>query len=425
MTNVAIHVERLSKRYRIGKLRNKDSSRRRMVRTLSASFQYLASTLRPPSADEIIWALKDVSFDVNHGEVIGIIGQNGAGKSTLLKVLSRITEPTTGRAIIHGRVGSLLEVGTGFHPELTGRENIYLSGTILGMKRNEIDRKLDDIVAFAGVEKFLDTQVKRYSSGMYVRLGFAVAAHLDPEILLIDEVLAVGDAAFQKKCLGKMDDIATEGRTVLFVSHNMVAVQNLCKRSIWLDQGEKREEGESSEVISKYLSFAAEDMTRRVWPNEEDAPGNDKVRVHALSISPMNGESGDQITMEKPVVIKVKLWNQIPEARMLVGCRFHTERQEIAFTTISNESQDGFDGEVLERGLHRWICHIPGNLLNEGGYRITLFVYQDRGMVIYRMDDALTFNVVNVGKRPGYRYSREPGVVRPLFKWKSDFLHDI
>jgi len=421
MTDYAIRAERLSKRYRIGKLREKENRRHSVARVFSAPFQHLASTLRQPSEDEIIWALSDVSFDVKHGEVIGIIGHNGAGKSTLLKVLSRITEPTSGKAIVNGRVGALLEVGTGFHPELTGRENIYLSGTILGMKRDEINRKLDDIVAFAEVEQFLDTQVKRYSSGMYVRLGFAVAAHLEPEILLIDEVLAVGDAAFQKRCLGKMDDVATEGRTVLFVSHNMVAVQNLCKRSIWLHQGMKHAEGETSGVISQYLSFAAEDMTNRTWSDIHDAPGNDKVRVHAVSITPANGEPGDQITMETSAEVAVELWNRVPDARMLVGWRFHTERQEIAFTTISNESQDGFAGEVLDEGLHRWVCRLPGDLLNEGGYRLNLFVYQDRGKVIYRMDDALSFDVVNMGNRPGYRYSREPGVVRPLLEWKRDF----
>jgi lipopolysaccharide transport system ATP-binding protein len=223
--NLAIRVDNLGKRYRIGARQKQPNTLRERIENLVASpFDYLRSTLRGPSEEEILWALKDVSFEIQQGDVVGIIGRNGAGKSTLLKILSRITEPTSGRAEVNGRVGSLLEVGTGFHPELTGRENIYLNGAILGMRKAEIDRQFDEIVDFAEIEKFIDTPVKRYSSGMYVRLAFAVAAHLEPEILLVDEVLAVGDAAFQKKCLGKIGDVAREGRTVLFVSHNMAAI---------------------------------------------------------------------------------------------------------------------------------------------------------------------------------------------------------
>ncbi|MGC8960577.1 MAG: ABC transporter ATP-binding protein, partial [Chloroflexia bacterium] len=244
MTDVAIRVEGLSKRYRIGQREPYRALRDVLARGLAAPFRATASVFRRsgPNGNGIrgenyIWALKDVSFEVKRGEVVGVIGRNGAGKTTLLKILSRITEPTEGYAEIHGRVGSLLEVGTGFHPELTGRENIYLNGAILGMKKAEIDKKFDEIVAFAEVEKFIDTPVKRYSSGMYVRLAFAVAAHLEPEILLVDEVLAVGDAAFQKKCLGKMGDVAKGGRTVLFVSHQMNSIRKLCDRCIWLDAG--------------------------------------------------------------------------------------------------------------------------------------------------------------------------------------------
>jgi len=252
MSDIVIHIENLSKRYRIGRVPDRVGGKS-LLRRVRAPFQYLVSTLREPAPDEIIWALRDVCFHVERGEVVGVIGRNGAGKTTLLKVLSRITEPTEGRAIINGRVGSLLEVGTGFHPELTGRENIYLSGAILGMKKADIDRKFDEIVSFAGVERFIDTPIKRYSSGMYVRLAFAVAAHLEPEILLIDEVLAVGDVEFQKRCLGKMGDVAREGRTVLFVSHNMAAVLDLCPTAYWLDQGMIRDCGEASRVIQNYL----------------------------------------------------------------------------------------------------------------------------------------------------------------------------
>lgn len=259
MGNLAIAVEHLGKRYRIGHAAKCPENFREAVRSfVGAPFQYLRSRLRPPSEDELIWALKDVSFEVNHGEVLGIIGRNGAGKSTLLKILSRITEPTEGQAQVYGRVGSLLEVGTGFHQELTGRENIYLNGAILGMRRAEIDRRFDAIVDFSGVEKFLDTPVKRYSSGMYVRLAFAVAAHLEPEILLVDEVLAVGDVEFQKKCLGKMGDVAKEGRTVLFVSHNMATISGLCNRVVVLSKGQLLIDSYPKDAIKQYLSETLE-----------------------------------------------------------------------------------------------------------------------------------------------------------------------
>lgn len=249
-----IRVQGISKRYRIGGPQQRvEHLREAIVDLLAAPFRALARVGRPRSLSEDFWALSDVSFDVERGEVLGVIGANGAGKSTLLKIISRVTAPTAGRIELRGRVGSLLEVGTGFHPDLTGRENVYLNGTILGMRKREIDRKFDEIVAFAGVEAFLDTPVKRYSSGMYVRLAFAVAAHLDTEIVLVDEVLAVGDAEFQKRCLGKMGDVARSGRTVLFVSHNMGAVQRLCTRAILLEGGRLTAEGDPRAVAGAYL----------------------------------------------------------------------------------------------------------------------------------------------------------------------------
>lgn len=256
MNNTAVLVEGLSKKYRIGRRPTRRNGLVALANSGLSLFRYLASSWHCPDADEVIWALKAINFEVRHGEVVGIIGANGAGKSTLLKILSRITEPSEGRAVINGRVGSLLEVGTGFHPELTGRENIFLNGAIMGMKRAEIKRKFDEIVEFADVAKFIDTPVKRYSSGMYVRLAFAVAAHLEPEILVVDEVLAVGDSAFQKKCLGKMGNFAREGRTVLFVSHNMAAVLDLCQTAYWLDKGLIREHGQTATVIESYLRDA-------------------------------------------------------------------------------------------------------------------------------------------------------------------------
>jgi lipopolysaccharide transport system ATP-binding protein len=255
MSDTTIRVDNLGKMYRIGAAEKQSRNGWRALGDLAMSpFDYLRRMGRPPTEEETLWALRDVSFEVQRGEVVGIIGRNGAGKTTLLKILSRITEPTEGYAEIHGRVGSLLEVGTGFHPELTGRENIYLNGAILGMRKVEIDRKFDEIVAFAEIEKFMDTPVKRYSSGMYVRLAFAVAAHLEPEILLVDEVLAVGDAAFQKKGLGKMGDVAREGRTVLFVSHNMGAIQSLCERCLLLNDGHLILDDEATSTVETYLA---------------------------------------------------------------------------------------------------------------------------------------------------------------------------
>ncbi len=298
MSNLAIRVEHLSKRYRIGQREQYYALRDVLARAFTAPFRLLKqiskfefrnsklanpkSAIRNPQS-EYIWALKDVSFEVKRGEVVGIIGRNGAGKTTLLKILSRITKPTEGYAEIHGRVGSLLEVGTGFHPELTGRENIYLNGAILGMKKAEIERKFDEIVAFAEVEKFIDTPVKYYSSGMYVRLAFAVAAHLEPEILLVDEVLAVGDSAFQRKCLGKIGDVAKEGRTVLFVSHNMGAVQNLCGVAHLLDQGRILASGNVGDVISRYLQVASDSKPNALC-SRTDRQGSGKLTFVDFSI---------------------------------------------------------------------------------------------------------------------------------------------
>ena len=284
MSDIAISVENLSKRYNIGARQYRHDTLRDV---LSAAVKGLnpLKRKRTDGDEETIWALKDVSFKVKRGEVLGIIGRNGAGKSTLLKILSRITEPTSGRAIINGRVGSLLEVGTGFHPELTGRENIYLNGAILGMHRVEIDRKFDEIVAFSEIEKFLDTPVKRYSSGMYVRLAFAVAAHLDPEILLVDEVLAVGDIAFQKKCLGRMEEVSKAGRTVLMVSHNMIAVKELCRRSILLSDSTIEYDGLTEDTVTHYQETIIKLIQDTETKSRVDRIGDGTVRINAITIT--------------------------------------------------------------------------------------------------------------------------------------------
>ncbi len=425
MSDIAICAEALGKRYRIGKTVERVDGHRRLTQLAAAPFQYLLSTLREPPQNELIWALRDVSFEVKQGQVLGIIGRNGAGKSTLLKILSRITEPSQGRAVIHGRVGSLLEVGTGFHPQLTGRENIYLNGAILGMKKIEIDRKFDEIVAFSEVERFIDTPVKRYSSGMYVRLAFAVAAHLEPEILLVDEVLAVGDASFQKKCLGKMGDVANEGRTVLFVSHNMIALQSLCKQALWLNQGQVVEEGESDQVISNYLQTSLSLQTEQVWANIHQAPGNDKVRLRRVCIRPENGTSSELITMHSPLVMEVEYWNLVPNARLHITLHVYAGPQVIAFTTGSCHSDTEWAGRPAPVGLYRSVCRIPGDFLNSGIHRVLVLVVANWDTVIYQHEDAVAFDVHDLDKRPGAWYGKEPGIVAPTLDWKTEYLDDI
>ena len=320
MSETVIQVENLGKRYRIGAPEDAHAPWwRRLGRMASAPVRYLSQTLRPATEAETLWALKDVSFEVKRGECLGLIGPNGAGKSTLLKILSRITEPTEGRARIKGRVGSLLEVGTGFHPELTGRENIYINGAVLGMSKTEVDRKFDEIVAFAEIERFIDTPVKRYSSGMYVRLAFAVAAHLEPEILLVDEVLAVGDAAFQKKCLGKMEDVAVRGRTVLFVSHNMEMVRKLCSRAILLGKGSLKSQSDTDQVIDEYLdAFHNIDPSVALpGPDSEDAPGGG-TRLRLLAA---DGRPGATFRLNEPWLIELEfeIYRETPHVIAAAG----------------------------------------------------------------------------------------------------------
>lgn len=327
MNDTAIHVEKLGKRYRLGQREPYKALRDRITQVAHAPFRLLKSRLKkaptiPNRNGEFIWALKDVSLEVKRGEVIGIIGPNGAGKTTLLKILSRITEPTEGYAEIRGRVGSLLEVATGFHPELTGRENVYLNGAILGMRKREIDRKFDEIVSFAEIDKFLDTPVKRYSSGMYVRLAFSVAAHLEPEILLVDEVLAVGDAEFQKKCLGKMQNVARGGRTVFFVSHNMGAVRNLCSRGLLIKEGRAHSSGTIEEVIQEYLRTTYDGELSTSLPGEQDNVAPGKVQVtgfQAKASSPDGGGGPPQTGVAAKFVIGYTTNQQERLPRLQVG----------------------------------------------------------------------------------------------------------
>lgn len=417
--NPIVRVEGLSKQYRLGVSESSyNTLRESLVEAVRTPFQRLRGN--NGTADRnTIWALQDLNFEVAPGEVLGIVGRNGAGKSTLLKVLSRITQPTTGRAELFGRVASLLEVGTGFHPELTGRENIYLNGAVLGMKRVEIDNKFDQIVEFSELEKFLDTPVKRYSSGMYMRLAFAVASHLEPEILIIDEVLAVGDAQFQKKCLGKMSNVATQGRTVLFVSHNMIAVQSLCQRAIWLDHGRVAKEGPANAVVAEYLTSGTARQMDEVWDDVETAPGNEIVRLHRVSVR--RDDSSDPLTRKTPFVIEIEYWNRLPGARLHLALHLYTEQDIIAFTTGNGYDVAGTDAYTAA-GLFRCVCHVPADLLNTGRHRFVIFVVRDSNSVIYRHESRVSFEILDLQAREVSSYGREPGVVHPVLRWTTDLV---
>jgi lipopolysaccharide transport system ATP-binding protein len=388
MSDVAIKIEGVGKRYAVGK--QKDSSLRGSLGGLLKS---------AASKGEDFWALKDISFEVNKGEVIGVIGKNGAGKSTLLKVLSQITKPTEGRIEINGRVASLLEVGTGFHPELTGRENIYLNGTILGMSRKEVKAKFDEIVEFSGVEKFIDTPVKHYSSGMYVRLAFAVAAHLEPEILIIDEVLAVGDAEFQKKCLGKMKDVAEKGRTVIFVSHNMAAVEKLCTKCFLLNHGELEFSGTSSETISKYLNSS--NLNQYFW--ERDQPSEGKAYFTSIKVYQEN-----QLDITTSGKLKVEFKYEIIEE--LSSLNLHLALLDNYGQVIfSSAPEDSGIKKSLEIGKYTSIVEFPEDLLVPMGYSLKLILWNNfsGSFITYDVNEKIKFKPIEtpslINNTPGGR----------------------
>jgi lipopolysaccharide transport system ATP-binding protein len=414
-----IRVEGLSKQFRLG---SRESAyltlRESLVEAVRSPFTRLRG-LNGSRNRETIWALQNLNFEVAPGEALGIIGRNGAGKSTLLKVLSRITQPTTGRVELFGRVASLLEIGTGFHPELTGRENIYLNGAVLGMKRAELNLKFDQIVEFSELERFIDTPVKRYSSGMYMRLAFAVASHLEPEILIVDEVLAVGDAQFQKRCLGKMSNVATQGRTVLFVSHNMSAVQRLCQRAIWLDQGKLIREGAASPVIKEYLASGNASQLEEFWPDVESAPGNDIARLHRVRVRPANTCSAEVLTVKTPVLVEIEYWHLLPGRGLQLALHLYTEQDIIAFTTGNGAQVVGTD-DYTAAGLFRATCYVPGDLLNTGRHRFVVVMVQDGQSVIYRHESAVSFEILDQHAGGTSVYSREPGVLQPLLRWTTE-----
>ncbi|MBN1886752.1 MAG: ABC transporter ATP-binding protein [Thermoflexales bacterium] len=372
---------------------------------------------------EYIWALRDVSFQVAQGDILGIIGRNGAGKSTLLKILSRVTAPSSGQVKLKGRIASLLEVGTGFHPELTGRENIYMNGAILGMRHAEIDRKFDEIVAFSEVEQFIDTPVKRYSSGMYVRLAFAVAAHLDPEILLVDEVLAVGDAAFQKRCLGKMEDVAQGGRTILFVSHNMAAISTLCHRVIWIDKGSVVQDSPGSQVISNYLHQGALAAGQKVW-TENDRPGNQSFRLNSVTLKSVAGVITPEINISEEMAVEIEYAVTRPGARAAFSLVLWSANGSCVFGSLSNTSENIYHGQPLQSGCYRSTCYLHGNLLNSGRYYISIIGMSDHWQDNFNADQVLLFEALDDGVLKRDYPGSYGGVVRPKLVWKTIAVAD-
>jgi lipopolysaccharide transport system ATP-binding protein len=424
MSSEAIRVEALGKRYVLGTTRGAfaygslrdtiaDAARRTVGRMRAG---------RASASPAMLWALRDVSFRVDTGEVVGIIGRNGAGKSTLLKILSRITKPSEGIAELRGRLGSLLEVGTGFHPELSGRDNIYLNGAILGMRRHEIQRKFDDIVDFSGVRAFIDTPVKRYSSGMYVRLAFAVAAHLEPEILVVDEVLAVGDAAFQKQCLGKMQEVSRTGRTILFVSHNMQAVTRLCSRALLLADGRIVEDGPSERIVARYLSSELGTQARRQWKADDPAaPGNDWIRLREVRVVDEHGATVDSIDVRRRVGIEIAFEVRRREQPIVPGIALVNDQGSPVFSAMDTDA--GWR-EPRDPGVYTSTAWIPGNLLNEGTVvvSIALGTHSSGGKMLRHAvaADVVAFQVFDPGEG-GTARGDYPGAwtapVRPLLDW--------
>ena len=419
MTDNTITARGLGKRYTIGVQKDPYG---RLTESLWSSMTGIFKRKGQSGGGKEFWALRDVSFDVPRGSVIGVIGRNGAGKSTLLKIMSRITVPTVGTATLHGRVGSLLEVGTGFHSELSGRENVLLSGAILGMKRSEIIRKFDEILAFADIDEFIDTPVKRYSSGMKVRLGFAVAAFLEPEILLIDEVLAVGDAEFQKKCLGKMSEIGQGGRTIFFVSHSMPAIQRLCDRALLLDHGRVVMDGPTSDVVRRYLEAGSGKTSERIWATPDEAPGDDVAKLKSIRIIAKRGDTADEIDVREPIDVEVEYWSKDPgNLHPSTNVHFYNDDGVCLFINNDWNNKVFWAREPGRNVIVRSTCHIPANFLAEGRVIVTAAVSTFNPLIAHAVEyDAVAFQMVDRSDGDGVRgvYANEwPGVVRPMLEW--------
>jgi len=421
-SELSIVVRGIGKRYKIGAAQQRTDTLRDLITSQAAR---VGSALRGKrnhsNGADHIWALRDVNFEVKRGQALGIIGRNGAGKSTLLKVLSRVTDPTEGYGELRGRVGSLLEVGTGFHPELTGRENIFLNGAILGMHKNEIEARFDEIVAFSEVEKFIDTPVKRYSSGMYLRLAFAVAAHLEPEILVVDEVLAVGDADFQRKCLGKMGDVANSGRTVLFVSHNMSAILRLTQDSIVLDKGKVLLNAPSSEAVDFYLNRGLSKLGERFWEQDEVPVTSAPFRPLAIRVLDKAGQVSDSVRSVEPIRIEIDYELSEDVTGLRVGYYLLTTRGEPVFTSFDIDSEELFkEYTARPKGVYTSRCTIPPDTLNEGRFLLGVNA-SSYGIRRYFQDDqALSFSVDASGA-PGTHWPEpRPGPVRPVLDWEIE-----
>ncbi len=421
----AIKVENLGKKYILSHRQEEKYEELRDVITsnskkiLKKIFNPSASASRFRSRHEEFWAIRNISFDVEEGARLGIIGPNGAGKTTILKLLSRITAPSEGKFSIKGRVASLLEVGTGFHPELTGRENIYLNGSILGMRKTEIDKRFDEIVDFAGIEKFLDTPVKRYSSGMYVRLAFSVSAHLEPDILMVDEVLSVGDYQFQKKCLGRMEKVNREGRTVVFVSHNLTALRTLCNEAILLEKGRLIARGQVDKIIDKYTNELKKNIFYRNWDNEKTAPGNDSAIIRTVRITDGNGNEMDEIYTSTDFYVEISFKTKSDKSFVGLTIILKDSENNIVFSSINNHEKSWY-GKPMPSGNYRSICMIPGNLLNDKFYSLSIILFgknfSDHGTI----NNVISFEVTDSVDVRGDFFGRIGGNIRPLLNWNTE-----
>jgi lipopolysaccharide transport system ATP-binding protein len=428
MSKTVIQVENLSKKYVINHQEGKGAGNRSLresisngLTSLGKKFFTYSSKENDGSTREDFWALKDISFEIKQGDRVGIIGRNGAGKSTLLKILSRITEPTNGRIAIQGRVASLLEVGTGFHPELTGRENVYLNGAILGMSKVEIQRKFDEIVAFAEIDKFIDTPVKRYSSGMYVRLAFSVAAHLEPEVLIVDEVLAVGDSNFQKKCLGKMENVSNEGRTILFVSHTMEAIARLCNNAILLKNGLIQFSGSSDKAINLYLGAELGTTARRKWDDISRAPGNEIVRLIEVNVHEADGRVTESFDITKPIGITI-IYRALKDSSVFTHS-MNLFNANGAHILSSHDVVSELRTKPRSIGHYSSTMWIPSNFLAEGSVFVSVaIIEQDPFIIHFHELEVVSFNVfdhVDGNSARGEYVLGFPGIVRPLLNWET------
>lgn len=428
MSVQAVKVNKLGKRYQLGQYVSYRSLRESLTNVVTAPFRRRRDKAEKPE-DEYIWALRDISFDLEEGEVLGVIGRNGAGKSTLLKVLTRVTTPDEGYAEVRGRVGSLLEVGTGFHPELTGRENIYLNGAVLGMRKKEIDRKFDEIAAFSGVEQFLDTPLKRYSTGMQVRLAFSVAAHLEPDILLIDEVLAVGDYEFQQKCFGKMKEVGTQGRTVLVVSHQMNNIASMCSRTILLDQGHLIMDGETNHVIERYISTVRQRSGEVVWDDPSTAPGNERVRLHAVRTLDASGRTSADLDVHGEMTIQISYWNYNSEKKPVVSFVIRGPVDEVVCGSSDipeeNVTVDEQPPSGGCAGLYTVECQFPARLFNTVTYTIdiTLQYYLGQRPEDVNERAALSFTMFSLKEDVPWRHF--PGTIHPVLNWRRNYIDSV